>query len=76
MVLCCVPPPLPVTVMEYFPVGVVEDTAMVMPELPLPGAGIVVGLKIMVAPVGKPEADRAMELLKPLLAVVTMVPVA
>jgi hypothetical protein len=48
---------------------------MVMTEEPEPGAGIVVGLKPTVVPVGMPEADRLMALLKPLLIAVVMVEV-
>ena len=46
---------------------------MVMVEVPDPGAGIVVGLKLTVVPVGTPVAERAMELLKPLATVVVIV---
>ena len=45
---------------------------MVMVELPDPGAGIVCGLKLTVAPAGMPEADRLMGLLKPPLTVVVI----
>ena len=50
-------------------------TVMVMIELPEPGAGIVLGLKLTVVPVGTPEADRLIELLKPPLTVVVIVEV-
>ena len=53
--------------------GVLEPTVMVMVELPLPGAGIDCGLKLTLTPEGMPEADKAMELLKPLTMVVVMV---
>ena len=44
-------------------------TVMVMVELPAPGAGIVLGLKLTVVPEGAPEEDKLMELLKlPLIA--------
>ncbi len=59
------PPPVPVTVMGYVPTGVLEPTVNVMVEVPLPGAGIVAGLKLAVVPEGKPEADKLMLLLKP-----------
>ena len=68
-----IPPPLPVTVMGYVPVGVLDPTAMVMLEPPEPGAGIVCGLKLTVVPVGIPEADRLMALLNPPLIAVVMV---
>ncbi len=75
VVLCCTPPPFPVTVMGYVPTGVLAPTVIVIVELPEPGAGIDVGLKPMVVPVGAPVADRAIELLKPLLIVVVIVDV-
>ena len=48
----------------------------VMAEVPAPGAGIVLGLKPTIAPGGKPEAERLIELLKPPLIDVTTSPVA
>src|SRR5208283_530206 len=69
------PPPLAVTVMGYVPTGVLDPTAMVMVELPAPGAGIVLGLKLTVVPVGTAEAERLMELLKPPLMAVVIVDV-
>ena len=44
-----------------------------MVELPDPGAAMVVGLNETVVPEGIPEADSAIELLKPLLTTVVMV---
>ena len=55
--------------------GVPLPTLIVMVELPLPGAGMLVGLKVTAVPEGWPEADRPMELLKPPLTVVVMVEV-
>ena len=49
------PPPFPVTVIGYVPVGVLLPTVMVMVELPEPGAGRVVGLNATVVPLGAPE---------------------
>ena len=46
---------------------------MVMVELPEPGAGIGLGLKLTVVPDGAPEADNVMALLKPPLTVVVRV---
>src|SRR5208283_1306202 len=43
VVFCWMPPPLPVMVMGYVPVGVLLPTVMVMVELPFPGGGIVGG---------------------------------
>src|SRR5271165_5040213 len=73
--LCWMPPPLPVTVIGYVPVGVLLPTVMVIVELPEPGAGIVLGLKLTVVPAGAPEAERLIELLKPPLTVVVMLDV-
>jgi hypothetical protein len=73
VVLCCTPPPLPVTVMGYVPVGVLEETVIVMVEVPEPGAGIGLGLKPTVTPLGVPEADSVIELLKPPLTAVVIV---
>src|SRR5271166_3640671 len=75
VVFCCIPPPLPVTVMGYVPVGVLLLTVIVMLELPAPGAGMVWGLKLTVVPEGIPEADRLIALLKPPLMVVVIVDV-
>ena len=52
-----------------------DPTVMVIVELPAPGAGIVLGLKLTVVPVGMPEAERLIELLKPPLTVVVIVEV-
>lgn len=57
------------------PVAVPAPTVIVMAEVPEPGAGIVVGLKVTVVPDGTPEADKLMELLKPPLTVVVIVDV-
>ena len=46
---------------------------MLITELPEPGAGMVTGLKPMVVPVGTPEAERLIALLKPLVTVVVIV---
>ena len=52
-----------------------EPTVMVIVELPEPGAGIVLGLKLTVVPEGAPDAVRLMALLNPLEMVVVMVEV-
>src|SRR4051794_23401470 len=75
VVLCCMPPPLPVTVMGYVPGAVVLPTVMVIEEVPVPGAAIGLGLKLTVVPEGTPEAERVIELLKPFRAVVVIVEV-
>src|SRR5208283_5311599 len=70
VVVCCTPPPLPVTVMGYVPTGVPPPTFMLIVEVPAPGAGIVLGLKLTVVPEGTPDADRVIALLNPPLTVV------
>ena len=75
VVVCWMPPPLPVTVMGYVPTGVLAPTVMVIAELPEPGAAIGFGLKLTVVPNGTPEADRLMALLNPPLMAVVMVDV-
>src|SRR5271157_888802 len=75
VVFCWIPPPLPLTVIGYVPTGVLLPTVMVMVELPAPGADIVPGLKLTVAPDGTPEVDRLTALLKPPLIVVVIVDV-
>ena len=44
----------------------------VIPELPAPGAGIGLGLKLTEVPDGTPEADRLIALLNPPLTVVAI----
>ena len=48
---------------------------IVIVELPEPGAGIGLGLKLTVVPEGTPDADRVMALLNPPLMVVVIVDV-
>jgi hypothetical protein len=64
--------------MAYEPLAVVEATAMVMVELPEPGAAMDGGLKLTVTPAGWPLADSATAELKPSKAVVVilLVPLA
>ena len=69
------PPPLPATVMGYVPTGVEAPTVIVIVDVPEPGAGIVLGLKLTVVPEGAPLADRAIELSNPPLTVVVIVEV-
>ena len=55
------------------PVAVVEATAIDMDEVPEPGDGIDVGVKLTVTPVGCPVADKATaELNPPEMATVTV----
>ena len=51
------------------------STDNVIVELPLPGAPIVVGLKVTATPGGAPLAERLMELLNPPLTAMVMVEV-
>ena len=50
-------------------------TLIVIVDDPLPGAAIGLGLKLTVVPVGTPDADSVMALLKPPLMVVVRVEV-
>jgi hypothetical protein len=50
--VCVVPPPLPATVIVYEPGATVEATAMVIVEVPEPGAAMDAELKVTVTPVG------------------------
>ena len=47
------------------PVLAVRDTVRRMLDLPEPGAAMELGVKVIVTPVGSPEADRAMPESKP-----------
>jgi len=58
VVVCVIPPPIPVTVMGYEPVETEPPTAIVIVEFPEPGFGIGLGLKDTVTPAGWPEADN------------------
>jgi hypothetical protein len=75
LVVRVTPAPMPVMVIGYVPGATVGPTVNVAAELPFPGAGIDVGLKPTVAPVGSPFADRAIAALKPLSVVVVIVEV-
>src|SRR5271165_4834445 len=75
VVISCIPPPVPVTVMAYMPGGVLLPTVMVMVELPEPGGERVCGLKVIAVPEGAPEEESTMELLKPPMRVEVMVEV-
>ena len=65
-----------VTVVLNVPVVAVLLAVNVSVELPLPGAAIVVGLKLAVTPLGNPEIERATDELKPLETEVEIVLVA
>ncbi len=75
VVVCVMPPPTPVTVMVYVPGVTLPPTAIVINEVPVPGAGIGLVPNVTVTPLGCPEADNVMALLKPFKAVVLMVDV-
>jgi hypothetical protein len=57
------------------PVAVLDPTAIVIVELPPPGAAIELGLKLTVVPLGAPVASRLITLLKLPLTVVVIVEV-
>jgi hypothetical protein len=54
---------------------VLDPTAIVIVELPPPGAAIELGLKLTVVPLGAPVASRLITLLKAPLTVVVIVEV-
>jgi hypothetical protein len=62
-----------VTVIFDVPTGVFAPTVTVMLDEPEPGAVIDVGLKLTLAPVGRPDADNETAELKPLDTVVDIV---
>jgi hypothetical protein len=62
-----------VTVIGYLPTAVLAPTAIVIADVPPPGAGIVLGLKLTVVPEGTPVADKPIPLLNPPLTVVVIV---
>lgn len=66
-------PPVAVIVTLAVPVVAVLLAVKVTVELPLPGAGMEVGLKAAVTPAGNPEADNETAELKPPLTVVETV---
>jgi hypothetical protein len=73
VVVCVTPPPDPVTVIVYVPVATVDATAMLIVELPDPGAAIDAGLKLTVTPLGCPLADKLTAESNPPLTVVLTV---
>jgi len=73
VVVSVVVPDVPFTVMGYVPGTVVEATAIVMVEVPVPV--IEVGLNVTVTPVGWPVADKVTGELKPPVVVLVMVEV-
>ena len=72
---CCRLPDVPVTVIVYVPAVVIEATAMVMVEVPEPGAAMEVGLKVTVTPVGWPVADKPIAESNPFKTAVVIVDV-
>lgn len=56
--LFVMPLPDPLTVMVYVPGVIDTGTLKVSVELPEPGAGMVMGLKVAVTPLGRPVADN------------------
>jgi hypothetical protein len=70
------PPPVAVTVRIETPAAAVELAESVRTLLPLPGAGILVGAKLAVTPLGAPLTDKMMAELNPdpLAAVRVIVP--
>jgi hypothetical protein len=75
VVVCVVDPAVPVTVIGYDPVAVVEATVKFKVELPEPGAGMGLVPNAAVTPVGMPDADKVIAELKPFRAAVVIVDV-
>ena len=73
VVLLVMPPPVALMVTVAVPVVAVLLAVNVRVELPLPGAAIVLGLKLAVTPAGNPAIDNEMAELKPPLTVVETV---
>jgi hypothetical protein len=71
VVFSVVLPEVPLTVIVYVPAAALEATAIDIVELPVPV--IDVGLKVMVTPVGAPEADSATAESNPPLTVLVIV---
>jgi hypothetical protein len=73
--VCVIPPPVAITAIGYEPGVTVEATAMVIVEVPEPGAATGVGLNVTFTPAGWPLADKAIAELKPPETAVVMVDV-
>src|SRR5258708_6299868 len=74
LVVCVVPPAVPLTITVYVPGEVVELVLMVSAEEPPPGAAMDVGLKLDEAPIGNPLASSEIAELNPPITVVVTVP--
>jgi len=72
VVVCSKPPPVPFIAILWFP-KVALPTLTVIVEVPEPGAGIELGLKVTVWAVPSPVADKAIDELKPSKIVVVIV---
>lgn len=59
VVVCDVPPPVPVMVILYVPMRAERETVRLKSDVPEPGAPIDDGLKLYVTPEGTPVADKA-----------------
>lgn len=71
VVVSVVLPEVPVTMMSYVPAATVDDTVIVIVEVPVPV--IETGLKLMVTPAGWPLADKEMAELNPPVAVLVTI---
>lgn len=76
VVVAFTPPPVAMVVIGLVPGLVLMPTEMTILEVPLPGAGMTPGEKLMVEPDGRPEADKYTLSSKPQQIVVVDVPVA
>ena len=71
VVVCVTPPPVPVTMILWVPAGTLLPTLIVIVEVPEPGAGMVLGLKLASLVL----ADKVIAELKPFSAVAVIVTV-
>jgi len=75
VVVCVLPPPVPVMVTLKDPILVPAPTVILIVDVPEPGAAMLAGAKVTLTPGGKPDADRAIAELKLPVTAVVMVEV-
>jgi len=64
VVVCVLPPPVPVIVIVWVPTLAPALTAIFIVDAPEPGAAMLTGVKLALTPDGRPDADRVMAELK------------
>lgn len=75
LVVCVLPPPVPVMVMVWAPIEAAEPTLTVIVDVFEPGAAIGLGVKVTLCALPCPEADKVIAELKPFSAAVVIVEV-